>query len=153
MKLISIAAACCAAALMSGCQSGLTDDLHAALGPRESPRTRVYQADQRATYEAAKAVIEQMGYRFVRGGPAQGEIEALSAISGGDERGSARQISMRIKLRPGPESGTEMELSLTEILEGDSVNQRAMATQTPLIDTPLYRDFFRNVQTALNGPR
>ncbi len=53
---------------------------------------------------------------------------------------------------PGATSGTEMTVSFTEIIEADSANHPGMATQTPLKDTPLYEDFFRDVQRALEAP-
>jgi hypothetical protein len=57
---------------------------------------------------------------------------------------------MKIELEPGPQSGTEMVLSITEIIEGDSSNLQSLATQTPLKDTPLYDDFFARVQAQLS---
>ncbi len=122
------------------------------LGPREAPKSRVYQASQRATYDAARAVAEQMSFRVTRGGPAQGHFVALSGISRGDGSGGARQISMKVDLGPGPDSGTELVLSLTEIIEADQSSPQGMATQTPLNDTPLYEDFFRSVEKALRAP-
>ena len=42
--------------------------------PRSLRATAVagFPADQKATYDAAKAALDQMGFRFVRGGPAAG---------------------------------------------------------------------------------
>ena len=152
MKTTFLLAALCGARLLSGCQSGLSDDMHSVLGPREAPRSQVFQADQRATYAAVRTAALSMGYKFVRGGPAQGEFDALSGISGGDDPGSARQISMKVHLSPAAESGTEVEVSLVEVIEENSANQPGMATQTPLRDTPLYDVFFRNIQMALASP-
>lgn len=122
------------------------------LGPREAPKSRVFQADQKAVYEAVKAAADAMDFRFVRGGPAEGELEALGAISVGEEAGSSRQISMKVHLSPAGDSGTLVEVSLTETIEETSAEEPAMATQTPLRDTPQYEVFFRDVQTALNTP-
>jgi hypothetical protein len=154
MKILTLAGACCAAALLSGCESGGSSDLPElmTLGAREAPRSRTYQADQKATYEAAKAVVAKMDYTFVRGGPAEGRLEALSSINRGEEPGSSRQLSLKVTFGPGASSGTEMVVSFTEIIEADSANQPGMATQTPLHDTPLYEDFFRDVQRALDAP-
>jgi hypothetical protein len=152
MKFLPLAAAC-AALVLSGCESGLSDDVRSALGPREAPRSRVFQADQRATYEAARKAVDDMEFRFLKGGPAEGTLEALSAIGGGDEgAASARQISMKVSMQPGPESGTLVEVSLTEILEADATNQPGMATETPLRDTPLYDVFFKDIQKFLEQP-
>jgi hypothetical protein len=152
MKIHRILAIACAGALLAGCGSGVSDEFHSVLGPRQAPKSRTYQASQKATYEAVKAAADAMGYRFVRGGPAEGQFYALSAISEGEDPGSSHQIAMRVSLSPAAESGTEVEISLTEMIEEPSPNQPAMATETPLRDTPLYEVFFRSVQTALTGP-
>jgi hypothetical protein len=152
MKTLRSIAVLCGAALLAGCDSGISDEVHSVLGPREAPKSRVFQADQRATYNAVKAAVDAMGYRFVHGGPAEGSLEALSGIADGEDPGSSRQISMKVHLTPDGESGTEVEVSLTEMIEEPTPNQPAMATQTPLRDTPLYEVFFRSVQTALTSP-
>ena len=152
MKPIPLIVILCGAALLAGCDSGVSDELHSVLGPREAPRARTFQADPKATYAAVKAAADEMGYRFVRGGPAEGELEALSGIGEGEDPGSSRQISMKVQLNPNGDSGTEVVVSLTEMIEEPTPNQPAMATQTPLRDTPLYEVFFRNVQTALTTP-
>jgi hypothetical protein len=152
MKILPLLAVICASAVLAGCDSGASDEVHSLLGPREAPRTRTFQADQKATYEAVKAAADAMGYRFVRGGPAEGKLEALSGISEGEDPGSSHQISMKVHLSPAAEAGTDVEVSLTEMIEEATTNQPAMATQTPLRDTPLYEVFFRNIQTSLNTP-
>ena len=93
-----------------------------------------------------------MGYRYVRGGPAQGELEELSAISPGDDTGSSRQISMKVRLSPDAEAGTSVSVSFGEILEAASTSEPGMATETPMRDTPLYEVFFRSLQEALQAP-
>jgi hypothetical protein len=153
MKTLPLAALCCAAALLGGCDSTIGDSVHSALSPRQAPRTRNFEADGRATYEAAKAAAEEMGYHFVRGGPAQGELDELSDITGGDDSGSSRQISMKVRLSPGDPSGTSVEVSFGEILESASTGATpGLATETPLRDTPLYEVFFRSIGNHLLAP-
>ena len=152
MKTLRLSAVCTAAALLWGCNSDLQDEVRSALGPREAPRSQVFHADKRAAYEAVRATVEEMSFTFVRGGPAAGELEAMSGVTSGDEPRGSRQILMKVRLSPAGESGTQVQVSLIETLEGDSTGQPGMATQTPLRDTPLYNVFFRDVQTALNGP-
>lgn len=152
MKILPIAAACCAALLVAGCESSdFSDSVRSALTEREAPRSRVFQAGQRATYEAARAAADEMGYTFVRGGPAEGRLDALSGISGGEDAGSSRQVSLKVRLDVAPESGTEVTVAFAEILEANSAGQPGMATETPLKDTPLYEVFFRNLQKALQA--
>jgi len=143
---------CCAAALLAGCESGIGESVRTALAPREAPRTRVFQADQKATYAAARAAADAMGYRYVRGGPAGGELDELSGITRGDDAGTSRQISMKVRLSPDAEAGTAVTVAFNEIIEADSRSLPGMATETPMRDTPLYEVFFRNLQEALQAP-
>jgi hypothetical protein len=154
MKSHLAIAGCCAAFLLAGCESDsdFSDSVHTVLAGREASRSRVFQADQKATYAAARAAVDQLGYRFLRGGPAEGKIDALSGISGGDETNSSRQISLKVRMEYEPETGTTVTVSFSEIIEGDSSNQPGMATETPMRDTPLYEVFFRNLQQALLAP-
>ncbi len=152
MKPLALAATLLALVL-SGCQSDVPDNFKIGLGPREAPQSRTYPADQKATYNAARAVIGRMGYQVVKGGAAQGELTALSSVAHGDGQGGGRQISLRLKLTPGVDNGTDMEVSLTEILEADSSGQQGLSTQTPLLDTPLYEKIFKDVQQELAAPR
>jgi hypothetical protein len=146
-------AACCAAALLAGCASDdFPDSLHSVLGEREAPRSKAFAGDQKTVFAAAKSAVDQMGYRFVRGGPAEGRIDALSGISAGDDTGSSRQISMKVHMDYSPDSGTTVTVAFSEILEADSSNQPGMATESPMRDTPLYEVFFRNLQQALLAP-
>jgi hypothetical protein len=141
------------AALLAGCDStDFSQDVKTALGPREKPRSRVFQADERPTYAAVKTAAEEMGYRVVHGGPAEEELEALSPITEGEQPGDSRQISMKVTLSPAAESGTNVEIALTEVIEDRIPNIPGVATQSPLTDTPLYEVFFRNVQQALAAP-
>lgn len=139
------------ALFLSGCDtfSGAGEKL----GVREPPHTHVYSAEPRPTYDAARRAAEQMGYRFVRGGPAQGELEAISGIATNDTMGSARQIALTVKLTPAPGGGTELSLSLKEITEADSTLRAGQATSTTMRDTPQYEVYFRTVQQALDAPK
>jgi hypothetical protein len=153
MRTFSAVALCCALALLAGCDSTISDSVQSALSPRESPRSRVFQAEGRATYMAAKAAAEEMGYHYVRGGPAEGQLDELSEITGGDDAGSSRQISLKVRLSPGDPSGTLVEVSLEEILESNSNGATpGMATVAPLRDTPLYEVFFRTLGNDLQAP-
>ena len=100
MKNPKLLAVCLAAVLLGGCNSDLQDEVRSALGPREAPRSQVFQADQRAAYDAVKAAVGQMSFTFVRGGPATGVLEAMSGVASGDEPNSSRQILMKVHLTP-----------------------------------------------------
>lgn len=143
------------ALVTAGCESmsDATRAVRGRLAEREAPRMKSYAANPRTTYDAVRSAATQMGYRFVRGGPAQGEFEAISGIGQGETPGSSRQIALRARLRAtldGKE--TEVSVRLTEIIEADSSNRAGQATETPLRDTPQYEVFFQRVGQALGVP-
>jgi hypothetical protein len=60
---------------------------------------------------------------------------------------------MKIRLHALPDGGTELSVTLTEIIEADSRGRAGQGTATPLRDTPLYEVLFRNVQQALDSQK
>jgi hypothetical protein len=148
VALLSLGAFC-------GCESisEATTRVREKLAARDQPRVHLYKAAQRPTFDAARAAVEQMGFRFVRGGAAQGELEAVSGLSSSDTLRGSRQITLKLRLTTALDGGTEAALRLSEIIESDSRGRPGQGTATPLQDTPLYEVFFRNVQLALDSPK
>ena len=140
--------------VLMGCESfsDAASGVRERIAGRDSARVQTFAAEQRETYEAVRISAQQMGYRFIRGGAAQGEFEGLSGVASGDRTGTARQLSMKVKLERSTEGGTQLTVRITEILEADSSNRAGMATETPLRDTPQYDVFLRRVQQALEAP-
>ncbi len=136
---------------LAGCESfsDATTSVREKLAAREAPKSRTYAAEQRATYEAVKTAATQMGYRFLRGGPAQGEFEAVSGVGAGERMGTARQLGLKVKLERALDGGTVVLVRITEILENDSSNRAGQATETPLRDTPQYEVFFERLGQVL----
>jgi hypothetical protein len=155
VKLPSVLFALWALFALSGCESlsEASSSVRDRLIAREQPRRHVYKAPQRSTYDAARLAVEQMGFRFLRGGAAQGEIEAVSGLSSGDTLRSSRQITLKLRLDATLDGGTEASLWLSEVIESDSRGRAGQGTSTPLRDTPLYEVFFRTVQTGIDAPR
>ena len=154
MKLASIALVVISGCL-TGCESisDATSNVRDRVAARATPQTRTFASDPRTTYAAVRAAATEMGYRFVRGGPAQGEFEAISRVGSGETMGSARQIGMKATMKPTLDgNGTELAVRLTEIIESDSSNRAGQATETPLRDTPQYDVFFRRVGQVLGVP-
>jgi len=116
---------------------------------RSAPTTKTVPAPQREVYDAVRVVAGQLGYRFVRGGAAQGEYEGVTSVRAGETMGTARQRSMKIKLSRALEGGTEVAVRVTEIMEADSSNRAGMATESPLRDPAYYEVFFRQLERAL----
>jgi len=144
---------------LSGCESlsTATDAVREKLAARDEPQLRVYpDVSSRVVYEAARVALGEMGFRLVHGGAAQGELDAISGVSGSDAANSgnsARQISLKVRLHVASDGATEAKVWLKEIIEADSANHAGTATETPLRDTPLYDTFFRNLQRAIEAQK
>jgi hypothetical protein len=140
------------AVALAGCESvsDATSAVRERMAARDQPHVKTFAAAPRATYDAVRAAATDMGYRFVRGGPAQGEFEAISGVRSGETIGSARQIAMKVTLKPTLDGmGTEVAVRLREIIEADSSNRAGQATEAPLRDTPQYDVFFLRVERVL----
>lgn len=139
---------------LSGCESiaDATTAVRGKIAERAEPHTKVVAAPPRLAYEAVRSATAQMGYRFVRGGPAQGEFDAISARSADDLGRGSRQFSMKVRLQGTLDGkGTEVSVLITEILEADATHRAGQATEAPLRDTPQYEVFFRGVEQALSA--
>ena len=143
------------AMLLAACDtlSNTADRVREKLAERDEPQVRDYAAAPRVTYEAVRVAADQMGFRFLHGGAAQGLFDAVSGVGQGDVPNSARQISMKVRLHSTSDGGTEVTVILKEIREADSANHAGTATETPLRDTPLYDTFLRSVQRALDAKK
>lgn len=142
-------ALCLVSLLLVGCESmrAVKENMQQRIaGP--VGKTRSFAASQREAYVAAKTAVEAMGFRYLRGGAAQGEIDAINGIRADDSLRSSRQLSLKVRLH-GSEESTEVRLILTEIIESDYNKGPGMGTETALKDTPLYEVFFRHVSQNL----
>jgi hypothetical protein len=143
-----------ALALALACCEDVEDAVRSGLPLAAEPQVQTFPADPRATYEAARKAIDGMGYTFVRGGPAQGTLEAVSTVGQGDMTGSSQQFTLRAKFEGTLDGkGTEVSVRMTEILEEDSEHHAGQGTETPLRDTALYESFFRRIGQALGLPQ
>jgi len=148
---ILVLAAVSLSLMTTGCESmsnGKTS-FRDRIAARNPGHTKAFAAEQRATYEAVRTAATQMGYRILRGGPSQGELEAISGVGSGERTGTARQLAMKVRLERALDGGTNVTVRITEIIEADSSNRAGLATETPLRDTPQYEVFFRRVGEAL----
>ena len=141
------------AVVLAGCDT--LDDAASSVrdrfAARNEPRTKTFSSPPRVVYDAVKAAASSMGYSFVRGGPAQGEFEAVSGVAPGEMAGTAQQLTMKVRLHGGLDgTSTDVSVRFTQILEEDSRDRPGMATEATMRDTPLYEVFFRGVQQALD---
>jgi hypothetical protein len=133
------------ALLLGGC--AMTDSVRDRVADDSPAHSHVFAAEPRAAYASLRLALNEMGYKFSRGGPAEGWLDALSPILPGDAGENARQVSLHAEFQA-VEGGTEVRLTLKEIIE-DSSEHLGMATTTPLRDTPLYEVFFHAIQADL----
>ena len=153
MKLLPFLCALGAAVLAGGC-SEIADTVRSGRLLREDPPlVRTVPGNPRAAYAAAQTVLAQMGFRATGGGPAQGELRAVSAVMAGENPDSAHQFTLQAKFEATLDgTGTEVSLRMTEVVEADSVHRAGQGTETPLRDTGLARVFFDSLETALGAP-
>jgi hypothetical protein len=136
------------ALLLGGC--AVADSVRERVAEDHAPHTRIFAAEPRATYAAAHAALEPLGFNFTHGGPAEGRMDALSSVMPGEAGENARQVSLHAEFHSA-EGGTEVKVTLKEIIEDDSAHL-GMATTTGLRDTPLYEVFFHAIQANLTAP-
>ena len=130
----------------AGCDN-VVDSVRTHLQPSGDPHVRVFAADERTTYAAALAALDQVDFHFTHGGPAEGELEAMSSIT--HDADGSRQVSLAAEFRAANGGGTEVTVRMKEILETDPDAHLGQGTETPLRDTPLYEVFFRNISQQL----
>jgi len=142
-------------ALLAGCGavSDVTSGVRETFAERNAPHLKSFSAPQREVYEAVRAAAGQLGYRFVRGGAAQGEYEGISSVRAGETVGTARQRSIKVKLDRALDGGTEVAVRVNEINEADSSNRAGLATESPLRDPTYYDIFFGQVERMLPAKR
>lgn len=110
--------------------------------------TYVIHADQRRTYDAAKAALRPMDFRFLNGGPNQGKISAINGISSDNNMRSAYQVSLDVRLNPVVD-GTEVAALFSHISEDDSVKRLGTATIDPIRENGIYDNYFAHIEEAL----
>jgi hypothetical protein len=140
-----------ASGLLAGCAS--MDSVRSSMKDRfvgMSPTVRLVQGAPRQVYDAARVAMEQLGYRYVRGGPAQGELEGLSRIGAGDDFRSSRQRSIEIHLQPLDGDSVEVGVRLKEIVQDGSSRVSSLATETPLRESSAYDAFFEALERMLH---
>lgn len=109
--------------------------------------THVVKADPRAAYDAAKAALKPMDFRFERGGPAQGKLSAIGNIGVSNDR-RARQLSLDVKITPIAD-GAEIAALFSETTEDDFNKHPGMGTTMPIREDGIYEVYFQHVDRAV----
>src|SRR6185369_5323339 len=107
----------------TGCDSlsNVADKVREKLDARDEPQVRDYAAPPRELYEAVRLTADRLGFRFLRGGPAQGEFDAVNGVGQGDVPNSARQVTLKVRIHAAGD-GAEVTIVLKEVIESDSRN-------------------------------
>jgi hypothetical protein len=136
---------CLSFLVLAGCES-VSEQISAPFVPPQ-PKSQVFAADERTTYAAARAALNDLGFGFVRGGPAQGVIEALSSVqTGGDiSLNSARQLQLEAHFSSAAEGGTQVDVVMHELVQSDMDQHPGMGTSTVLRDSAFYEEFFHAI--------
>jgi hypothetical protein len=140
--------------LLAGCSSEVLETVKGPMpigAPDQRQTEQTFAADPRTTYAAAKAALAQMGLRYVRGGPSQGELEAISDVSAAELPGSAHQFTLKAEFHPSLDgASTIVSLQMTEVVEDDSLHHQGEGTENVLRDPALYQAFFSYLQEQLS---
>lgn len=150
MRPIFLLAAACS--LVAGCAS--VESVRSSMKDRISggpPKVRVVEGEARQVYEAARLTMEKLGYQLTTGGPAQGRLDGLSRIGGGDDFKSSRQRAISVHLQPDEGGTVEVRVRLSEIVEDSFSRLANSATETPLRDSAGYDAFFEELARQLQG--
>ena len=132
--------------MLAGCHS-VSEQIRAPFVAPQ-PKSQVFAADERTTYAAARAALGELGFGYMRGGPAQGVIEALSAVqTGGNDASlaSARQLQIEAHFSPAADGGTQVDVVMHELEQSDLNQNPGMGTSVWLNDSPVYEEFFNAI--------
>lgn len=111
-----------------------------------APQTKAFPADQETTYFAAQKALKRMDFVLTRSAQAQGIVNARSSVRDTAVFGAGRQFTFEIKVHGVDPASTNVEVKLTELLEGDF---KAGATGKTLRVHGLYDSFYDQLQQAL----
>ena len=136
---------------LAGCDTGDFKEAVNAVTNHGEPKTRVFDADPKACFQAGKKALAGIYYHYTKGGEAQGKLEAMSDVLSGETVGTSRQVTLKATFTEVGDGKTEVGILFTETVEEDSSRAPGQATVRPLADSPLYEMYFRNLQQALGG--
>ncbi len=136
------------AGLLAGCAS-MRDSVRERFAPMQ-PKVRVFPGETKQVFAAARQAMVRLGFEVSRGGPAQGELEGLTRIGGGDLY-SSRQRDMTVRLVALDDDRVEVRVVIEEIEEDRYSKLSNPATSTPLRDSAMYDAFFEEVERQLQA--
>jgi hypothetical protein len=135
--------------VFAGCES-ISERMTERFDPTP-PRTRAIGSDQKTVFSAAQRALRRMDFVLTKSAAAQGIVNAQSSIRDTAVFGAGRQFTFEIKVHGADPASTNVDVRLTELLEGDF---KTGATGKTLRSHGLYDSFFEQLEQAVReaGP-
>lgn len=111
-----------------------------------APQTKAFPADQKTVYYATQKALKRMDFVLTRSAQAQGIVNAQSSIRDTAVFGAGRQFTFEIRVHGVDPVSTNVDVKLTELLEGDF---KAGATGKTVRTHGLYESFYEQLEQAL----
>lgn len=111
-----------------------------------APQTKAFPADQKTVYYATQKALKRMDFVLTRSAQAQGIVNAQSSIRDTAVFGAGRQFTFEIRVHGVDPASTNVDVKLTELLEGDF---KAGATGKTVRTHGLYESFYEQLEQAL----
>jgi hypothetical protein len=111
-----------------------------------APQTKAFPADQKTVYYATQKALKRMDFVLTRSAQAQGIVNAQSSIRDTAVFGAGRQFTFEIRVHGVDPASTNVDVKLTELLEGDF---KAGATGKTLRAHGLYDSFYAQLEQVL----
>ena len=114
------------------------------------PKTHEVAAEPHEAYRVALLALKKLGFHYVRGGPAQGELEAINAIANDESIHQSRQVAVTVRFS-GRDGGRTMVSALfRQIDENNPRNDvTGLVTEIPLRESNFYEALFAELDRQL----
>ncbi|HQY06470.1 MAG TPA: hypothetical protein PLQ52_10435 [Lacunisphaera sp.] len=129
---------CLGAMLLTGCES-VTDRFSPV-----APRVQVFHGDRFAVHAAALQAFKRLDFLVTRSKPM--DIEAVSRIHTSVAFADSRQLAVKLHLNEAGPDGTELEMSVTEQVQGERMGG---TSQLAMREHGFFQLYFATLQQVL----
>jgi hypothetical protein len=116
------------------------------------PVAERFEAPREVVLAEAPRALSAQGYRVTSVRLAAGTIEAVSAVQGGGDFRSARQLRAVLQVTTLPDGDTEVAVRMWEVTEEESGRQGPIAAERALSDPTPHRAILAGIARRLAGP-
>lgn len=113
------------------------------------PVTERFEAPREVVFAEAQRALTSQGYRLTSVRVAAGTIEAVSAVQGGGDFRSARQLRALLQVAALPDGDTEIAVRMWEVTEEDSGRQGPVAAERAMADPTPHRAILAGIARRL----